>query len=113
MKKKLPLCVCELCSFHNPQETLKREKDYTSLFFILGIVLMIAGILMFSRTIYVNAQVEGTDITPDGKASSTPVEYIPKILSDAETIDKLEVKVEVVDNLASKYAKLYDNCRFR
>jgi len=87
--------------------------------FIIGIVVvsLIGIVLVHGQEIsdpLIQTQLEGTAVTPEGKPLSNDTSslmqydtFIPKELS----LDDYKGRTEELDALASKYAKLYFDCK--
>lgn len=72
----------------------------------LGIIPLLLGGIIFASNL------KAQEVLPtEEKSSSTPAIVIEK--TDTEKLLDKTKELEVVDNLVSKYAQLYDSCRFK
>jgi len=91
-------------------------------FFWFAVFCLAIGFFFLVRFDRSNAQVEGEDITVEGDVivngsttTEVPLKSAEQIFFELPYEVKYTLtleKKEAADNLASKYAKLYDTCRF-
>lgn len=94
-------------------------KDKSEIAFFWLSIFALVALFLYIVLIGDRANAQENILVEEQKPSSSIVVIVPKTeqelffeLSDQEQFEKAITIKEASDNLASKYAKLYDSCRF-